>query len=96
MLAGILSIAALQGGVLQGASLLAVYSLGLAIPFLLVAAGLGQASAAVRRLGPYLRYIEMASGGLLIFIGLLLFTGQFTALNSYFLQFTPEWLYERL
>ncbi len=96
VLAGILSLAALQGGVLQGVSLLGVYSLGLAIPFLLAAAGLGQASAAVRRLGPYLRYVEMASGALLVFIGFLLLTGQFAALNSYFLQFTPEWLYERL
>ncbi|MDQ4078235.1 MAG: cytochrome c biogenesis protein CcdA [Chloroflexota bacterium] len=96
VLAGILSLAALQGGALQGAALLSVYSLGLAIPFLVAAVGLGQASAAIRKLGPYLRYIEMASGVLLIFIGILLFTGQFTQLNSFFLQLTPEWLYERL
>ncbi|MBA3533035.1 MAG: sulfite exporter TauE/SafE family protein [Ardenticatenales bacterium] len=96
ILGGILSLAALQGGALQGATLLAVYSLGLAIPFLAVAAGLGQASQAIRKFGPYLRYIEMTSGVLLIFIGLLLFTDRFTLLNNYFLQFTPDWLFERL
>lgn len=96
VLGGILSLAALQGGALQGASLLAVYSLGLAVPFLIAAAGLGQASSAIRRLGPYLRYVEMASGALLIFVGILIFTNQFTQLNAFFLQFTPEWLMERL
>ncbi len=96
VLAGILSLAALQGGAVEGAGLLAIYSLGLAVPFLLAAAGLGQASASIRRAGPYLRYIEMASGALLIFIGILLFTDRFTELNTYFLQFTPEWLLERL
>ncbi|MGH2542302.1 MAG: cytochrome c biogenesis CcdA family protein [Ardenticatenaceae bacterium] len=96
VLGAIFLLSAQGGDVLQGASLLAVYSMGLAVPFLLVAAGLGQASAAIRRLGPYLRYIEMASGVLLIFIGLLLFTDQFTELNSYFLELTPQWLLERL
>jgi cytochrome c-type biogenesis protein len=96
VLAGILSLAALQGDVLQGASLLGIYSLGLAVPFLLVAFGLGQASASIRRLGPYLRYVEMASGALLILIGLMLFTDQFAMLNRYFLRFTPEWLLSRL
>lgn len=96
VLGGILSLAALQGGALQGAALLGVYSMGLAIPFLLAAAGLGQASAAIRRLGPYLRYVEMASGALLIFVGILIFTNQLTQLNSFFIQFTPEWLFERL
>lgn len=96
VLGAILGLALQGGGVLQGAGLLAVYSLGLAVPFLLVAAGLGQASAAIRRLGPYLRYVEMASGVLIIAIALLLFTGNLTELNNYFNQFTPEWLIERL
>lgn len=96
VLGGILTLAAAQGGVLEGASLLAVYSMGLAIPFLIAAAGLSQASASIRKLGPYLRYVEMASGTLLILVGILIFTDQLTYLNSYFLQFTPQWLLERL
>jgi cytochrome c-type biogenesis protein len=96
ILAGILSLAALQGGALQGASLLGVYSLGLGIPFLLAALGLGQASQFIRRLGPYLRYIEVTSGVLLVIDGGLIFFDRFTELNAYFNQFTPAWLYERL
>jgi cytochrome c-type biogenesis protein len=96
ILGGILSLAALNGGALQGASLLAVYSLGLGIPFLIAALGLGQASQFIRKLGPYLRYIEMTSGALLIVVGVLIFFNRFTELNSYFIQFTPSWLFERL
>jgi cytochrome c-type biogenesis protein len=96
VLAGILGLALYQGNALEGAGLLAVYSMGLAVPFLLTAAGLGQASATIRKLGPYLRYIEVASGVLLIFIAVLLFTDQLTTLNNYFNQFTPEWLLDRL
>lgn len=96
ILGGILFLAAQEGGALQGASLLSFYSMGLAIPFLLAAAGLGQASATIRKLGPYLRYVEMSSGVLLILVGILIFTGQLTQLNSFFIQFTPDWLFERL
>ncbi|MGB0385133.1 MAG: cytochrome c biogenesis CcdA family protein [Ardenticatenaceae bacterium] len=96
ILGGILFLAAQEGGAVQGAGLLAVYSMGLAIPFLIAAAGLGQASATIRKLGPYLRYVEMTSGALLILVGILIFTDQFTQLNSFFIQFTPEWLFERL
>lgn len=96
VLGAIFGLAATQGGATQGALLLFVYSLGLAIPFLLGALGLGQASAAIRRLGPYLRYVEIASGVLVILIALLLFTDNMTALNNYFNQFTPEWLLKRI
>lgn len=96
VLGAILGVAALQGDVLRGASLLAIYSLGLAIPFLLAAAGLGRATGYIRRAGPYLRYVEVASGVLMLVIALLLFTDQFTTLNNYFLRLTPEWLFERL
>ena len=96
ILGGILSLAALNGGALQGASLLAVYSLGLGIPFLIAALGLGQASQFIRKLGPYLRYIEMTSGALLIVVGVLIFFNRFTELNAYFIQFTLSCLFEGL
>ena len=96
VLGAILLLSAQQGGVLQGASLLAVYSLGLAIPFLIMAGALGRASAFIRQLGPKLRYIEMASGALLIVVALMLVTGQMTQLNQYFYNLTPDWLIERL
>ncbi len=96
ILGAILGLAAVQGGAAEGASLLAVYSLGLGIPFLLAALGLGQASQLIRKMGPYLRYVEIGSGALLIAVGMLIFFDRFTELNAYFIQFTPDWLYERL
>ncbi len=96
VLGGILLLSAQGADVMRGASLLAVYSMGLAVPFLLAAVGLSRASTTIRRLGPHLRYVEMASGVLLVGIGVLLFTDQFTQLNSYFLRWTPTWLSERL
>lgn len=96
ILGGILTLAALQGDPLQGASLLTVYSLGLGIPFLLAALGLGQASRLIRKMGPYLRYVEIASGVLLVFVGVLIFSNYLSVINSYFIQFTPDWLFERL
>lgn len=96
VLSGILGLAAVSGTALQGAFLLAVYSLGLGVPFLLAAVGLGSLTRSIRRLGPYLRYIEMASGTLLVIVGVLLFFDQFARLNAYFLRFTPAWLFERL
>ncbi len=96
ILGAILSLTVLQGSSLEGASLLAVYSLGLGIPFLLAALGIGQATKFIRKLGPYLRYVEMASGVLLIVVGLLLVSNKMTELNSIFIQYTPSWLIERL
>lgn len=96
ILGGILSLAALNGGALQGAGLLAVYSLGLGVPFMIAAIGLGQASGIIRKMGPYLRYVEIASGLLLILVGGLIFTNYLSVINSYFIQFTPSWLFELL
>ena len=44
----------------------------------------------------YLRYVEWAAGGMLIFVGLLLVSGQFTVLAGWLVQFTPEFLLERI
>lgn len=96
VLGAILGLAAFSGTALQGAVLLAVYSLGLGVPFLLAALGLGSLSRYIRRMGPYLRYVEVTSGVLLILVGVLLYSNQFARLNSYLVQFTPAWLLERL
>jgi cytochrome c-type biogenesis protein len=54
------------------------YALGLGIPFLAIGLGMDRAVKAVRRLRPYLRKIQIASGLFLIVIGLLLVTNQMT------------------
>jgi len=77
VLGGIYAIAA-SGGAAKGAALLAIYSLGLGLPFLLVGIG---ADRLVRRLGwvrRHYRVIAGVSGAVLVLAGVLLITGTFT------------------
>ena len=88
MLAGILAIAA-SGGSVKGAALLAVYSLGLGLPFLLV--GLG-ADRLVRSLGwirRHYRAIAGVSGAFLVAVGVLLMTGMFRQFFGPLARFAP-------
>lgn len=77
VLGAILTLAAAKATVLQGALLLAVFSAGLAVPFLLIAAGIGSAPHMVARLAPRLRFVEQLGGILLLFLGTLLLTDTF-------------------
>ena len=76
--------------------LLFVYALGLAVPFLATAALLTQAFGWLSRLKRHMRAIQVASGLLMVVVGLLLVTGTFTILNSLLIRITPEWLLERM
>ncbi len=82
ILAGVLAIAATQQTVLQGMGLLTVYSLGLGVPFLLAALGANYLVAFITRFRRLYRAVEITSGVLLIVIGLMIFTGNFTWLSS--------------
>ncbi len=81
ILGTILLLASTSGTALQGGLLLLVYSLGLAIPFLLVATLYGSAFTYVVSLGKYLPIISRAAGVFFILIGALLLLGQFGMLN---------------
>jgi len=96
VLGGILTLAATQEGLSQGVSLLGVYSAGLAIPFMLSAVALTKFLEAFERMKKYVRYVEWASGGLLILVGLLLLSGQFTVMAAWAAKFTPEFILERI
>jgi cytochrome c-type biogenesis protein len=91
VLAGILTLAAAEGTVARGTLLLALYSLGLAVPFLLMAVSFKQALGVFARVKRHFRAIEMASGALLVGIGLLVMTDRLTALNRY-LGFFNDWI----
>jgi len=80
----------------QGVYFTLTYALGLAVPFLIAAALLTQATDLLRRLNKHAHIVQWVSGLFLIAIGLLLITGKFTSLNAFFIQFTPDWLVERL
>jgi cytochrome c-type biogenesis protein len=69
-----------------------VYSMGLAIPFLVTAWMLTAATSRLRILNRHMGIIERVSGAFIIIIGVLLVTDTFTTLNNIFNRFVPEWL----
>ena len=74
-LGAVLNLAFDSGSVLRGAFLATVYSLGLGLPFVLVAAGFGWASKTVGFVKKNIRAINLFGGALLVVLGLLLVTG---------------------
>ena len=82
VLGAILTLSFNQGGSVQGALLLASYSAGLAIPFLLAATQIGWVTTIIRRYGKVMHYTEIVMGVILIAIGILLFMGRFEQLAS--------------
>ena len=84
ILAGILTIASTKQTVMQGVLLLAVYSLGLGIPFLLTSLGLKQFLAFYSRFKRHFRTVEMASGALVIAVGVLILTNNLSRLAGWF------------
>ena len=80
-LGSILSAAAVQDTVGEGAILLAFYSLGLAVPFLLTALAFTRMTSAFRWMRDRYLIITALSGAILITMGLLLFTGELARLN---------------
>lgn len=91
ILGSILALAGSEGKLGSGIILLLVYSLGLAVPFLLLALAFDRVAKSMNRLKPYLKYLEWASGSLLILMGLLLLTGSFLALTGWFMRMTGGW-----
>lgn len=80
ILGAILTLAINGGSVTQGAGLLAAYSAGLAIPFLLAATQIGWVTTIIRRYGKVMIIAERVMGVVLVVIGVLLFIGRFEQL----------------
>lgn len=87
VLAAILVLAGSSGTVLEGALLLAVYSLGLAIPFVLAGALFTRTMGAFRWLRDHYLAIQLVSGAIMLALGLLLFFGRFYVLRIYVNRF---------
>jgi cytochrome c-type biogenesis protein len=83
ILATILVLAGAQGTVLKGVVLLAVYSMGLAVPFLLTSLGVDRFLAFYGRFRRHLHAVEVCSGVLLIAIGVLIFLNNLRFLSGY-------------
>jgi cytochrome c-type biogenesis protein len=87
-LAAILALAAGDGHPAQGAVLLAVYALGLGIPFLLFGLLFTRSLGLVRALRRHWRVVGVASGSLLVAFGVLLATGELVRLTTRLARFT--------
>jgi len=90
ILAGILALAATTETLHQGVLLLSAYSLGLGIPFIISAACLNGFLSLFKGVKGYLRQVEVASGLLLVVVGLLIFTDKLAWISSRLTFLNPE------
>ncbi len=91
VLGTILTIAASEQDMARGAGLLAVYSLGLGIPFLLAAAGVGTFLGFMTGFRKHLRKMEQVMGAMLVLSGILFITGGIQSVSYWLLEQFP-WL----
>jgi cytochrome c-type biogenesis protein len=89
ILAAILAVAASEQTVASGAGLLAVYSLGLGIPFMLAAFAIEPFAAFLVRFRRHLATVERAMGGLLVLTGIAFLTGFVTQASFWILETFP-------
>lgn len=96
ILGAILTLAASSATVAQGAFLLAVFSFGLALPFLLIALSIDKASSAIVKIFKYLKAVSIIGGIFLIFLGVLLITDMFSLWLTYVYKIFDFLNYEAL
>ncbi|HEV8553746.1 MAG TPA: cytochrome c biogenesis protein CcdA [Casimicrobiaceae bacterium] len=89
VLGGVLTISATQNDVGTGIRLLAAYSLGLGLPFILTALFLRRAVAHLKRLRTVGLYLQWGAGSVMIAVGIAMITGQLTALSYWLLRVFP-------
>jgi cytochrome c-type biogenesis protein len=89
ILAAILAVAASEQTVARGAGLLAVYSLGLGIPFMLAAVAIEPFAAFLTRFRRHLVHVERVMGGLLVLTGIAFLTGFVSQASFWLLEAFP-------
>jgi cytochrome c-type biogenesis protein len=89
ILAAILAVAASEQTVTKGASLLAVYSLGLGIPFVIAAFAIEPFAAFLSRFRNYLHRVEQVMGALLVLTGIAFLTGSINQFSVWLLETFP-------
>jgi cytochrome c-type biogenesis protein len=83
VLGWIMTLSVNGGSIIKGTSLGVAYSIGLALPFLAAALGIGWVSLLLRRFSQAMHVIQIIMGVLLIAVGIMLFTGSFNLLVNY-------------
>ncbi|QPH54982.1 cytochrome c biogenesis CcdA family protein [Pontivivens ytuae] len=89
ILGAILSLAAQEASVGRGIALMALYAIGLGVPFLLAAVFLNRFMGAMKRMRKHMGMIERAMGVLLVVVGVMMLTGAFTDLSFWLLEQFP-------
>ena len=89
ILAAILAVAASEATLAKGAGLLAVYSLGLGVPFLIAALAVEPFAAFLARFRAHLGLVEKAMGGLLVLTGIAFLTGTVSEMSYWLLRTFP-------
>jgi len=89
VLAAVLSVAAGRETAWEGAGLLAIYSLGLGVPFFLAGVAIGPFLTFFQGFKKHLHTVERVMGVLLVITGVLFLTGNFTRLSYWFLETFP-------
>jgi cytochrome c-type biogenesis protein len=89
ILGTILALAADEGTLQRGVILLAVYSLGLGVPFLLTSLMVNQFFKAFAKIRRHYRLIEVTAGVLMVTVGVLIFTNRFTVITQYLTPYLP-------
>lgn len=96
ILGSILLLASTSTSAFQGALMLTIFSAGLAIPFLLIAIGIGSASRYIQNISKYLNTVSVIGGIFLIFLGVLLVMGKIGILIAYGYRIFQFINYDRL
>jgi cytochrome c-type biogenesis protein len=89
ILAGIMAVAGSQETVGEGVQLLAVYSMGLGVPFFASALAINRFFGAMSRIRRHYHTVELVSGALLVAIGVLIFTNQFAVIAQWLTPYLP-------
>ncbi len=91
-LGAVLSSAINDGTTAKGLLIVSAYCVGLAIPFLALALGIGNAGPLVRSLNKHRRAIDLVSAVVLLVMGILVLTSNMTWLSNFFSTHLPSWL----
>jgi len=83
VLSAILTLAIQGGSISEGTKLLSAYSVGLAIPFLIAALGIGWVTNIMQKYAKLTHYVEIIMGVILIIVGFMLFFGILAQLNRF-------------
>jgi cytochrome c-type biogenesis protein len=89
ILGGILTMAAGQGSIERATLLLTIYTIGLGVPFLLVAAAFGSSTGVLRKINRHLQAVTLVSGAVMLGVGIIMILGMYEAMFTEIIRVAP-------